>query len=306
MPETIVARGVRVHNLQEHRRVLCPHRRLVVSRASPDRGRAAWPSTPSTPEGQRRERGEPLRLRPAVPRADGQAGRGVLRRHLPGHRHPAAGAVTQSALHGGSATEIHDYLRLLFARAGRTVCDSCGEVVTRDHRGIGRRTGSSACRKGADPDRGFPVSAADSARRPRRPPPEARLPAGARGRRGRAVRRRHRKRPRGPTPWWWWWTGSGWPARRGREWWRPWRRPSRGRGPRAGPGRGRAEAPVLRGVRVRAVRAPVRGAAGPAVLVQQPFGACPTCHGFGNLVELDQELVVPDTSKTLAEGAIAP
>ncbi len=25
-----------------------------------------------------------------------------------------------------------------------------------------------------------------------------------------------------------------------------------------------------------------------------PFGACPTCHGFGNLIEVDQELVVPD------------
>src|SRR6185369_12522138 len=25
-----------------------------------------------------------------------------------------------------------------------------------------------------------------------------------------------------------------------------------------------------------------------------PFGACPTCHGFGNIVELDMNLVVPD------------
>jgi excinuclease ABC subunit A len=37
-----------------------------------------------------------------------------------------------------------------------------------------------------------------------------------------------------------------------------------------------------------------------------PFGACPTCHGFGNVMELDMGLVVPDPTKTLAGGAIEP
>jgi excinuclease ABC subunit A len=37
-----------------------------------------------------------------------------------------------------------------------------------------------------------------------------------------------------------------------------------------------------------------------------PFGACPACHGFGNVIELDVDLVVPDASKTLAQGAIEP
>ncbi len=37
-----------------------------------------------------------------------------------------------------------------------------------------------------------------------------------------------------------------------------------------------------------------------------PFGACPTCHGFGNVMELDLGLVVPDPTKTLAQGAIEP
>jgi excinuclease ABC subunit A len=37
-----------------------------------------------------------------------------------------------------------------------------------------------------------------------------------------------------------------------------------------------------------------------------PFGACPTCHGFGNIIELDMELVVPDPSKTINQGAIEP
>jgi excinuclease ABC subunit A len=37
-----------------------------------------------------------------------------------------------------------------------------------------------------------------------------------------------------------------------------------------------------------------------------PFGACPRCHGFGNIIELDMNLVVPDGSKTIAGGAIEP
>ena len=37
-----------------------------------------------------------------------------------------------------------------------------------------------------------------------------------------------------------------------------------------------------------------------------PFGACPTCHGFGNVIELDLDLVVPDPSKSIQQGAIEP
>jgi excinuclease ABC subunit A len=37
-----------------------------------------------------------------------------------------------------------------------------------------------------------------------------------------------------------------------------------------------------------------------------PFGACPTCHGFGNIIELDMALVVPDQSKSIGQGAIEP
>jgi excinuclease ABC subunit A len=37
-----------------------------------------------------------------------------------------------------------------------------------------------------------------------------------------------------------------------------------------------------------------------------PFGACPTCHGFGNIIELDMNLVVPDQSKSIQQGAIEP
>jgi excinuclease ABC subunit A len=37
-----------------------------------------------------------------------------------------------------------------------------------------------------------------------------------------------------------------------------------------------------------------------------PFGACPTCHGFGNVMELDLGLVVPNPARTLTQGAIDP
>lgn len=36
-----------------------------------------------------------------------------------------------------------------------------------------------------------------------------------------------------------------------------------------------------------------------------PYGACPECTGLGMNMELDKELIVPDGSKTFAEGAIA-
>jgi len=37
-----------------------------------------------------------------------------------------------------------------------------------------------------------------------------------------------------------------------------------------------------------------------------PYGACPRCQGFGNTVDFDLDLVIPDKSKSLAEGAIEP
>jgi excinuclease ABC subunit A len=37
-----------------------------------------------------------------------------------------------------------------------------------------------------------------------------------------------------------------------------------------------------------------------------PFGACPTCHGFGNIIEIDMDLVVPDAGKSIQQGAIEP
>lgn len=37
-----------------------------------------------------------------------------------------------------------------------------------------------------------------------------------------------------------------------------------------------------------------------------PYGACPGCDGLGSHLEVDPDLLIPDRTKTLAEGAIAP
>ncbi len=37
-----------------------------------------------------------------------------------------------------------------------------------------------------------------------------------------------------------------------------------------------------------------------------PFGACPSCHGLGVILEFDPELVIPDRERSILEGAIAP
>jgi excinuclease ABC subunit A len=37
-----------------------------------------------------------------------------------------------------------------------------------------------------------------------------------------------------------------------------------------------------------------------------PFGACPTCQGFGSTITLDRDLIIPDPSRTLEDGPIDP
>ena len=37
-----------------------------------------------------------------------------------------------------------------------------------------------------------------------------------------------------------------------------------------------------------------------------PFGACPRCQGFGNTIDFDMDRVIPDSTKSLGQGAIEP
>ncbi|MGQ9550652.1 MAG: excinuclease ABC subunit UvrA [Roseiflexus sp.] len=57
---------------------------------------------------------------------------------------------------------------------------------------------------------------------------------------------------------------------------------------------------------------PVHGPASIGVLeprdfsFNNPSGACPACDGLGSVLEFDPDLVIPDRSRSLAEGAVAP
>ncbi len=37
-----------------------------------------------------------------------------------------------------------------------------------------------------------------------------------------------------------------------------------------------------------------------------PYGACPRCQGFGNTIDFDPNLIIPDLTKTLDDGAVDP
>ena len=82
-------------------------------------------------------RAAPLRrvavgLRPAVPRADGEAGRRRIEGICPAIAIRQKNSVRNPRSTVGTTTEIHDYMRLLFARVGRTFCRQCGQEVVRE------------------------------------------------------------------------------------------------------------------------------------------------------------------------------
>ena len=37
-----------------------------------------------------------------------------------------------------------------------------------------------------------------------------------------------------------------------------------------------------------------------------PFGACPTCEGFSQVLGIDPDLVIPDRRLSVYDGAVAP
>src|SRR5206468_7458797 len=134
MPEAITARGVRVHNLKGID-VSVPTRRLVVVTGVSGSGKSSLAFDTLYAEGQRRyveslsayarqflERME----KPAVDSLYGVCPAIAIKQRTTS-RNPRSTVAT--------ATEIHDYLRLLFARVGRTHCDACDRHVERDSAG---------------------------------------------------------------------------------------------------------------------------------------------------------------------------
>ncbi|MGO9123883.1 MAG: excinuclease ABC subunit UvrA [Terriglobales bacterium] len=129
--ETIVIRGARVHNLKNID-VDIPHNSLTVVTGVSGSGKSSLAFDTIYAEGQRRyveslsayarqflERIE----KPDVDVIDGIAP-AVAIRQKSSTRNPRSTV--------GTATEIYDYLRLLFARVGRTFCLQCGQEVKKD------------------------------------------------------------------------------------------------------------------------------------------------------------------------------
>jgi len=129
--DSIVVRGARVHNLKNIDFEV-PHNTLTVVTGVSGSGKSSLAFDTIYAEGQRRyveslsayarqflERIE----KPDVDMIDGIAPAVAIRQKNT-TRSPRSTV--------GTATEIYDYLRLLFARVGRTYCIQCGAQVKKD------------------------------------------------------------------------------------------------------------------------------------------------------------------------------
>ncbi len=129
--DSIVVKGARVHNLQNIDFEI-PHNELTVVTGVSGSGKSSLAFDTIYAEGQRRyveslsayarqflERIQ----KPDVDVIDGIAP-AVAIRQKNSTRNPRSTVAT--------ATEIYDYLRLLFARVGRTYCLQCGQEVKKD------------------------------------------------------------------------------------------------------------------------------------------------------------------------------
>ena len=320
----IVIRGARTHNLKNIDLTL-PHERLIIVTGVSGSGKSSLAFDTVYAEGQRRyveslsayarqflERME----KPDVDRIDGICP-AIAIRQKNGVRNPRSTV--------GTTTEIHDYLRLLFARVGRTICRGCGAEVTRETpEAVAGRL--AALPEGTRLLVGFPHPVAAEAGEDG---PAAPAPAAGGGGVAAALDDLRRK-------------GFGRLCLDGRAVSFDDVDPARLAGrdalqvvvdrirtaPEALPrlteaietayheGRGDAFAVEAGGAqpeRKFSERFECRPC-GIAYEVPQPtlfsfnspFGACPTCHGFGNVIELDMSLVVPDGTKSISGGAIEP
>src|SRR3972149_12473 len=120
MRKSIVARGIRVHNLKNIN-IEIPLRKLVVITGVSGSGKSSLAFDTLYAEGQRRyvERMD----KPDVDHIEGIPPAIAIEQKNP---------VKNRRSTVGTATEINDYLRLLFARLGKTYCSSCKRHVQID------------------------------------------------------------------------------------------------------------------------------------------------------------------------------
>ena len=373
----IAIRGARTHNLQNIDLTL-PKRQIIVVTGVSGSGKSSLAFDTVYAEGQRRyveslsayarqflERME----KPDVDRIDGICPAIAIRQK---------NSVRNPRSTVGTTTEVHDYLRLLFARVGRTICRGCGEEVVRETaevvaRRLAARPDGTRLLIGFDLPIGAKSAVAGAEGNGGGSDPEQAAPgrrvAGRRSGRVRSAgagRSRGRRAARAETV-----LAGADPVAGALE---ALRRKGFGRllvddravsfddlDPEPLAGRSTLRVIVDRvavgpdvltrltdsvetgysegGGTAFAVEVPARGGNGggdrhdggeptlhefserfecrscrieyevpqPRLFsFNSPFGACPTCHGFGNVIELDMGLVVPDPSKSIQQDAIEP
>jgi excinuclease ABC subunit A len=311
LPPRMADAVIRIVNARQHNlkgiTVELPHRALIVVTGPSGSGKSTLAFDTIYAEGQRRYI-ESLSTyakqfldrmpKPLVDRLEGLAPSVAIEQRNP---------TVSSRSTVGTATEVYDYLRLLWARAGRSFCRVCGAIVRRD----------------------TPQSATDDilARGPGRLqicfplPPVARLTHEAVVENLRALGfvrvvadgtpHRLDELPRGLDL-----TNTGellvvvdrleaGMASAGRI--------AEAAGTAFQEGEGVAVA-LREDGRMRFTRHPACSACDtPAATVtpalfsfNNPRGACSTCNGFGATLEYDESLIVPDPQRSLADGAIDP
>ena len=335
--DSIVVRGARVHNLKNIDFEI-PHNQLTVVTGVSGSGKSSLAFDTIYAEGQRRyveslsayarqflERIE----KPDVDVIDGIAPAVAIRQKNT-TRNPRSTVAT--------ATEIYDYLRLLYARVGRTYCLNCGQEVKKD-----------TVDEVADRILALGEGTRVQVLFPLQPPPKPSEPEKVKGRRAGKAKKKAVKpaddallkerlfelRKRGYNRLYQ--NGQVFefstpeslldvnfaepvyvlidriavsPDARARivdaveQGYREAGEVMFETAPREG--EVTAAPALLAALRMQELRHQVRRARAAAVLVQQPFGACPRCQGFGNTIDFDLNLVIPNKTLTLAEGAIEP
>ena len=209
----------------------------------------------------------------------------------------------------GTVTEIYDYLRLLFANIGVPHCYNCGREIT-----------SQSLERILDLVMLLPARRPHQRAGAGRARPQGRVQEGAAGA---AAARLHQGAHRRPVP----------VARRGHQARSPPQPHDRG-GRRSPDRQGRHRAAPVRVARGGPRRSPTTSssstrsraaiscsrASSPAsscgismpemtpraFSFNSPHGACPACQGLGATYDFEPRLVVPDETKSLLGGAIAP
>src|SRR3989304_978770 len=131
MKKSIIARGIRVHNLKNIN-IEIPHKKLVVITGVSGSGKSSLAFDTLYAEGQRRYiesfSAYARQFLEKMDKPDVDHIEGILPAIAIQQKNP----VKNRRSTVGTATEINDYLRLLFARIGKTYCSSCKRHVQID------------------------------------------------------------------------------------------------------------------------------------------------------------------------------